>query len=69
MIEKVKKIVKELNRMQILLYVVLIIVDIYILGIVDLVGLKMDLFILINFCIISFIYYGAKGKKEKNERR
>ena len=65
MIEKVKKHIKELNRIQILLYLILIIVDIYILGIVDLIGLKMYLFILINYCLIYFIKYGAKGKNKK----
>ena len=67
--EKVKKFLKELNKIQIVLYIILIAVDIYILGSIDLIEHKIlgTLFVVVNICLISFIRYGIIDyKKEKN---
>ena len=64
--EKVKKFLKELNKIQIVLYIILIAVDIYILGSIDFIKHKIlgVLFVVINVCIISFIKYGGKVNKK-----
>ena len=64
--EKVKKFLKELNKIQIVLYIILIAVDIYILGSIDFIEHKIlgALFVVINVCIISFIKYGGKVNKK-----
>lgn len=67
--EKVKKFLKELNKIQIVLYIILIAVDIYILGSIDFIEHKIlgTLFVVVNICLISFIRYGIIDyKKEKN---
>jgi len=52
---------KNLNKVQIFLYVVLMLIDIYILGIVDFIEHKLYavLFVVINMCLISFIKFGG----------
>ena len=64
-LEKVKKFLKELNKIQIVLYIILIVVDIYILGSIDFIEHKIlgVLFVEINACIIFFIKYGKGNKK------
>ena len=64
--EKIKKFIKKLNKIQIVLYIILIVVDIYILGSIDFIEHKIlgALFVVINVCIISFIKYGGKGNKK-----
>ena len=67
--EKVKKFLKELNKIQLVLYIILIAVDIYILGSIDFIEHKIlgTLFVVVNICLISFIRYGIIDyKKEKN---
>ena len=67
--EKIKKFIKKLNKIQIVLYIILIAVDIYILGSIDFIEHKIlgTLFVVVNICLISFIRYGIIDyKKEKN---
>ena len=63
--KKIKDFIKNLNKIQIFLYFVLIIVDIYILGSIDFIKYKLYgfLFVVVNACLISFIKYGGKNKK------
>lgn len=63
--DKLKKIIKELNVMQLILYAALMIIDIYILGSIDFVEHKLYgvLFVVVNACLITFIQYGGKEKK------
>ncbi|MBE6160367.1 MAG: hypothetical protein E7157_04920 [Lactobacillales bacterium] len=60
-----KKYIKELNKTQLVLYIILMIIDIYVLGSIDFVEHKIYgvLFVVINACLISFIKYGGKDKK------
>lgn len=67
--EKIKKFIKKLNKIQIVLYIILIAVDIYILGSIDFIEHKIlgVLFVVVNICLNSFIRYGIIDyKKEKN---
>jgi len=68
-LEKIKKFIKKLNKIQIVLYIILIAVDIYILGSIDFIEHKIlgVLFVVVNICLNSFIRYGIIDyKKEKN---
>lgn len=64
--EKIKKFLKELNKIQIILFIILIIVDIYILGNIDFIEHKIRgvLLVVINICLISFIRYGGKNDEK-----
>jgi uncharacterized membrane protein YkgB len=64
--EKIKKFINNLNKIQIILYVILIVADIYILGSIDFVRHKLYgiLFVVMNACFISFIKYGGKKNKQ-----
>ena len=70
--EKIKKFIKKLNKIQIVLYIILIAVDIYILGSIDFIEHKIlgVLFVVVNICLNSFIRYGIidykKQRKVKN---
>ena len=61
--EKIKKFINNLNKIQIILYVILIVADIYILGSVDFIEHKLYavLFVVINMCLISFTKFGGKN--------
>lgn len=63
--EKIKNFIKELNCIQIILYIVLIVIDIYILGIIDFIENKLYgfIFVVVNACLISFIRYGRNDKR------
>ena len=60
-----KKIMKDLNKIQIISYIILMIIDIYILGSIDFVEHKIYgvLFVVINSCLITLIKYSEKDKK------
>lgn len=60
-----KKIMKDLNKVQIISYIILMIIDIYILGSIDFVEHKIYgvLFVVINSCLITLIKYSGKDKK------
>lgn len=60
-----KKFIKELNKTQLILYIILMIIDIYILGSIDFVEHKIYgvLFVVVNACLITFIKYSRKDKK------
>jgi len=60
-----KKIIKDLNKVQIISYIILMIIDIYILGSIDFVEHKIYgvLFVVINSCLITLIKYSVKDKK------
>ena len=60
-----KKIIKDLNKIQIISYIILMIIDIYILGSIDFVEHKIYgvLFVVINSCLITLIKYSVKDKK------
>lgn len=60
-----KKFMKELNKTQLVFYLILMIIDIYILGSIDFVENKIYgvLFVVINACLITFIKYSGNGKK------
>ena len=60
-----KKIIKDLNKVQIISYIILMIIDIYILGSIDFVEHKIYgvLFVVINTCLITLIKYSVKDKK------
>lgn len=66
MMKKIKEFIKNLNKVQLILYIMLMIIDIYILGSVDFIKYKIYgfLFVVINVCLISFIRYGGKDKEE-----
>ena len=61
--EKVKKFLKELNKIQIVFYIILIVVDIYILGSIDFIEHKIlgVLFVVVNICLNSLIRYEGKN--------
>lgn len=63
--EKIKEFIKNLNKIQIFLYLILIVADIYILGNIDFLRHKLYgvLFVIINACLISFIKYGGNNNK------
>jgi len=60
-----KKIMKDLNKVQIISYIILMIIDIYILGSIDFVEHKIYgvLFVVINSCLITLIKYSVKDKE------
>ena len=60
-----KKIMKDLNKVQIISYIILMIIDIYILGSIDFVEHKIYgvLFVVINSCLITLIKDSVKDKK------
>lgn len=64
--EKIKKFIKKLNKIQIVLYIILIAVDIYILGSIDFIEYKIlgVLFVVVNICLNSFIRYGGKNDEK-----
>jgi hypothetical protein len=59
-IEKIKNQIKELSKLQLFLYFILMVIDIYLLGTIDFIEHKLYgvLFVIINACLISFIKYG-----------
>lgn len=63
--EKFKDFLKNLNKIQIALYVFLMVIDIYILGSIDFIEHKIYgvLFVVVNVCLISFIKYGGNNNK------
>jgi hypothetical protein len=63
-IEKIKKQIKELSKLQLCLYFILMVIDIYILGTIDFIEHKLYgvLFITINACLILFIKYGRNKR-------
>lgn len=63
--EKIKNFIKELNCIQIILYIILMVIDIYILGIIDFIENKLYgfIFVVVNACLISIIKYGKNDKK------
>lgn len=63
--EKIKKFIKELNCIQIILYIILMVIDIYILGIIDFIENKLYgfIFVVVNVCLIFFIRYGRNDKR------
>lgn len=50
----------RLNKIKIVLYLILMTIDIYILGVIDFIDHKLYgvLFVLLNFCLITFIKCG-----------
>lgn len=69
--EKIKNIIKELNSIQLILYIILIIIDIYILGSIDFIEDKIYgvIFVVVNACLISFIRYARNDKTNLNLTR
>ena len=63
--KKIKEFLKKLNIIQIVLYIILMGIDIYILGIIDFIELKLYgvLFVVVKTCLITFIKYGGKNSK------
>lgn len=63
--EKIKNFIKELTRIQIILYIILMVIDIYILGIIDFIENKLYgfIFVVVNACLISIIGYGRTDKR------
>lgn len=63
--QKIKNLIKQLNTIQLILYIVLMIIDIYVLGSIDFINNKIYgiLFVVINTCLIVFIKYGGKDKR------
>lgn len=63
--EEIKEFLKKLNIIQIVLYVILMGIDIYILGSIDFIKHKLYgvLFVVVNTCLITFIKYGGKNSK------
>lgn len=63
--EKMINIIKELNITQLVLYIILMIIDVYVLGIVDFIEHKLYgvLFVVVNACLIFIIRCCQKNKK------
>lgn len=63
--KKIKEFFKKLNIIQIVLYVILMGIDIYILGSIDFIEHKLYgvLFVVLNTCLITFIKSGGKNNK------
>ena len=63
--KKFKEFFKKLNIIQIVLYVILMGIDIYILGSIDFIEHKLYgvLFVVLNTCLITFIKSGGKNNK------
>ena len=61
----IKEFFKNLNKIQIILYVILMVADIYILGSIDFIKYKLYgvIFVIINACLIAFIKCGGTNKK------
>lgn len=65
---KIKEIFLNLNKIQIILYVILMVVDIFILGSIDFIEHKLYgvIFVVINACLIAFIKCGGTNNKQNN---
>lgn len=63
--DKLKNFLKSLNRVQITLYIILAITDVYFLGITDFIEHKLYgiLFVVINACLIWLIKHKISNKQ------